>query len=219
MNKSDDIGELASALSKLQGEIKDAIKDTTAHKYKYADLSQVLEISRPLLSKNGLSVSQLPGAAHDKITVDTILMHESGQWISSTIEMAAIPANGMNAAQAIGAVITYARRYALAAIVGITQTDTDAVADKVDNKNRQNKVDKLNIHQVNELRGLIKITDTEEAVFINAMKSLGMNTAGEIKLENFYADCYGAMKSRLMLKKDKMEKKGDQQTDEREINM
>ena len=57
MNKSDSIGALATALSKVQGEIQDATKDTQAYNYKYANLGQILNIIRPLFSKNGLSVT------------------------------------------------------------------------------------------------------------------------------------------------------------------
>ncbi len=126
MNKSDEINELAKSLSKVQGEIHNAFKDKSGYGYKYVDLASILDITRPLLSKYGLSVSQLCGSANDLATVETVLMHESGQWISSTIEMGIERGKGMSLAQAVGSVITYARRYALAAIVGIAQTDDDA---------------------------------------------------------------------------------------------
>lgn len=210
MNKSEDISELAAALSNLQGEIKDAIKDTAAHKYKYADLSQVLEISRPLLAKNGLSVAQLPGSAHDRVTVETILMHKSGQWISSTIEMAAIQTNSMNAAQAIGAVITYARRYALAAMMGITQTDTDATDKdtlevKVDG-NSQRGLIKLTNNQTNEIRELIKVTETHQESLFNGLRGRGIVPIGELKIENFPQSCFDKIREMLMTKKENMEK-------------
>lgn len=126
MNKSEQINELATALSKFQGEITDVHKDKSGYGYKYADLSQILFIARPLLSKHGLSITQLCGSAHDKVTVETVLMHASGQWISSIIEMGVEKGKGMSLAQAVGSVVTYARRYAFAAAVGLTQTDDDA---------------------------------------------------------------------------------------------
>ncbi len=126
MNKSDDISQLALALSKLQGEIKDAYKDRKGYGYQYADLSSVLDIIRPLSSKYRLSITQLPGAVGEKVSLETILMHESGQWISSTIEMPVQISKGMSMAQSTGAVLTYARRYALAAVFGIAQSDNDA---------------------------------------------------------------------------------------------
>jgi hypothetical protein len=80
MNKSENIEALAGALSKLQGEIKDASKDQKGYGYNYADLSTFLEIGRPLLSKHHLAVSQLCGSSSDKVSLETVLMHESGQW-------------------------------------------------------------------------------------------------------------------------------------------
>lgn len=132
MNKSDQINELAKALSQLQGEIRDVYKDRQGYGYTYADLSQVLEVVRPLLVKHKLAVTQLCGTAHDKVTVETVLMHESGQWLSSTIEMGVEKGKNMSLAQAVGSVITYARRYALTAIVGFTQSDNDAAVEASD---------------------------------------------------------------------------------------
>jgi len=126
MNKSENINELALALSCLQGEIIDAHKDTQGHGYKYATLGSVLEIARPLLAKNNLSVTQLCGTVGDKISVETVLMHASGQWISETLAFDVPEKSRNNKAQDSGGVITYMRRYSLTALLGITQTDDDA---------------------------------------------------------------------------------------------
>lgn len=130
MNKSQEINELALALSKLQGEINDVGKNKQGYGYTYADLGSVLEIARPLLAKHGLSVTQLPQSAGEKVSVETLLMHSSGQWISSTIEMQVERGKNMSLAQAVGSVITYARRYSLAAILGIAQVDDDAALEQ-----------------------------------------------------------------------------------------
>lgn len=127
-NKSESIAKLALALSKFQGEVTDAHKDKSAYNYKYADLAGVLEIARPLCLKYELAVTQLCSTNEGGVGVTTVLMHSSGEWIESTFTMPLISVKGSNAAQAAGSVITYARRYALAAILGITQTDNDAVA-------------------------------------------------------------------------------------------
>lgn len=126
MNKSENIDQLANALSLFQGEVIDANKDRKGYNYKYSDLSQILEIARPLMSKHGLSITQFPGNANNKVTVESVLMHKSGQWMSSIIEMSVPEQKGMNLAQAAGSIITYARRYSLASIIGITQSDNDA---------------------------------------------------------------------------------------------
>lgn len=146
MNKSDTIKELATALSKFQSETTDAIKDKRGDKGSYADLGQILNLVRPLMSKHGLSVAQLPceSAIEGNIAVDTMLMHESGEWISNSFSM---PINRIirkadgkdvtNAPQASGSVITYARRYALTAVLGITQEDNDAAAHREEKQEQQ----------------------------------------------------------------------------------
>lgn len=128
MEKSESINELAEALCKVQHRIEDAAKDRDGYNYKYADLSQILQIVRPALTDFGLSVSQFPCDGGENIALDTILMHSSGQWLSNKYSMPVEVAKGMSRAQASGSVITYMRRYALAAIIGITQEDDDAAA-------------------------------------------------------------------------------------------
>lgn len=129
MNKSESIGNLSCALSKFQGEVQDIHKSKSGYGYKYADLGGVLEITRPLCQKYELSVSQLCSNSEDNpdiVGVETVLMHSSGEWISSTMYMTQDVKKNLSSAQASGSVITYARRYALAAILGITQIDNDA---------------------------------------------------------------------------------------------
>jgi len=137
--KSDAINELATALSLVHGELQDVRKSNAVtdyygkEKYKYADLGQVLAEVRPALAKHGLAVVQMPGRLVDgEISLETILMHSSGQWIS-TISSAPIEQvfskDGKavtTQAQAVGTVISYLRRYCLAAMVGLTQVDNDA---------------------------------------------------------------------------------------------
>ena len=122
--KSEQINEIAMALCDMQGELHDTKKESQAYNYKYSDLSQILTYIRPLMSKNGLSVTQLVnGEASGSIGVETILMHKSGQWISTSAFMGV---QGQNLAQEAGKVSTYLRRYQLAGIIGLTQTDNDA---------------------------------------------------------------------------------------------
>lgn len=177
MNKSENIDLLASALSKLQGEITDVTKDKKGYGYQYADLSQILDISRPMLSKHKLAISQLCGSAHDKVTVETVLMHESGQWISSTIEMGVQEGKGMSLAQAVGSVITYARRYALASIIGIAQIDNDA---HVEQAKPVKRVDH-NIYK--EFAELISSRKTDPEVINGLCAKQGVTTIYELPKE------------------------------------
>ncbi len=125
----DNLHTLFAALAKAQGELHDAHKDKQGYGYNYADLSQVLSIGRPVLSKHGLSVVQLLGNAGDNVTVTTILCHEKGGTIKTVSSMPVHIGKGMTHAQAVGATSTYLRRYSYSAMVGITQSDTDAAAE------------------------------------------------------------------------------------------
>lgn len=133
MEKSEIINELAAALSKAQGVITPAIKDSNNpfFKSKYADLAAVWDVCRDALSVNGLSVIQLPSAEANAVTLETVLTHGSGQWISSKLTMVSKDATP----QAIGSCITYLRRYALSSVVGIaSEIDDDGNAATHSNK-------------------------------------------------------------------------------------
>lgn len=137
MEKSEQINELAAALAKAQSEIQNVAKDKAGYGYKYADLASVLDIARPALSKNGIALIQSASYADQSVSVTTTLAHQSGQWIGATIAMPVQVGKGMSYAQAIGSVITYARRYLLAAMVGIAQEDNDAAI--VDGQQQQHQ--------------------------------------------------------------------------------
>ena len=124
MERSENINELATALAKAQGSMTHAKKDSDNPFFKssYADLASVWEACRKQLSDNGLSIVQLPEEATTGLVLRTMLLHSSGQYITSHYS---IPVS-KNDAQAYGSALTYARRYALAAIVGVYQDDDDA---------------------------------------------------------------------------------------------
>tara|TARA_R100001480_G_scaffold87631_2_gene94941 strand:- start:6 stop:509 length:504 start_codon:yes stop_codon:yes gene_type:complete len=130
MNKSESVVELFKALSKFQGELENVEKSKSGHGYKYATLGNCIDAAKAPLASNGLSVSQLMGS-NDKgeSTMQTVLAHESGEYISSICVMpiAKLAGGGAsNPAQILGASITYMRRYQYAAIIGLAQDDTDA---------------------------------------------------------------------------------------------
>ena len=125
METSENINEISSALAKAQGQIENAIKDSSNpfFKSKYADLTSVWAACRRQLSENGLSVIQSPEESSHGISVVTMLCHSSGQWIRSKYSM---PCDSSKLTpQVIGSAITYARRYALSAMVGIAPHDDD----------------------------------------------------------------------------------------------
>lgn len=121
--QSETIGKLAEALAKAQAKTKNATKDkdNPFFKSKYADLASVWEACRGPLTDNGLSVVQTTRADENAVIVVTTLMHSSGEWISG--ELGAVPVK--RDPQGIGSVITYLRRYGLAAIAGVATEDDD----------------------------------------------------------------------------------------------
>jgi len=140
MITSDSIANLTLALSIVQGKMTYAIKDSANpfFKSKYADLESVWDVCRSLLSENGLAVMQFPGDINfvqlekdngdvniaTKMSLTTIISHKSGEFISQEMS---VPVTKPDA-QGAGSALTYMRRYALAAVVGVVQADDDGNA-------------------------------------------------------------------------------------------
>lgn len=138
---SPSIAKLASALSIAQGQMATAPKarHNTYYRSDYADLAACWDVARKPLSDNGLAILQLTQATDGHtVHLTTILTHSSGEWISSDLVM--IPTLGKKkdgeddsdsgpakrpTPQALGSCLTYARRYAFCAIVGIAASDDD----------------------------------------------------------------------------------------------
>lgn len=133
MTMSATIGKLAEALSKVQGEMGAAEKnaDNPYFKSKYADLATCWGVAREPLSRNGLAVVQTTAQSFEEIgeanrkqlviTINTILMHSSGEWISGSMSMPL----AKNDPQGVGSAVSYGRRYGLSAILGIVGKDED----------------------------------------------------------------------------------------------
>lgn len=147
MKHSDSLAQIGAALAVAQGQIQGAKKDSSNPFFgsKYADLAAVWEVIRKPLSDNNLAVVQTVRVEHARsenkdvqvlanaigdmagppaVIVTTLLIHSSGEWISEETTM--WPKDG--GPQAIGTCTSYARRYALAAMVGVYQVDDDAEA-------------------------------------------------------------------------------------------
>lgn len=124
MRTSDSIAKLAPALLQAQKAITFAAKDAVnGHlKNRYADLPSVIEAIKPALNEAGISFIQTGAPSDDgKLHLSTRLLHESGEWMEDTMVMP-IPKQDP---QGYGSAMTYARRYALAAITGLYQDDDD----------------------------------------------------------------------------------------------
>jgi hypothetical protein len=120
MEKSDSIQKLAKALCEFQGRIGKIKKDSSNpfFKSKYASLSTILSTIQEPLTESGLSFVQFPAGQHG---LTTLLMHESGEYLSESYVMTPVK----NDPQGLGSSITYQRRYALGAVLGLNIDDDD----------------------------------------------------------------------------------------------
>lgn len=128
-SRSEDLKDLFAALAKAQAEMQTAglNSENPYFKSSYADLAEVVRVSRPSLAKNGLSVMQqiLPNDDGQNI-LHTILAHNSGQWIESRMRI--LPSKPD--VQSLASYITYIRRYSYAALIGVTVSSEDDDAER-----------------------------------------------------------------------------------------
>lgn len=121
--RSEQINELAQALSKAQGEMKPASKSGKNPHFKsnYSTMQDLINASKSPLSTNGLSVTQITSEVDAGVLLETYLMHTSGQWLQS--EMLLKPMK--DGPQALGSALTYARRYCYESILGMSGIPDD----------------------------------------------------------------------------------------------
>ena len=121
---SETIGELALALSSLQTAMKPAAENSVNphFKSKYADLASCWDAVRPHLKC--LSITQSVASSGKTVEITTLLIHSSGEWLSSTLGLEARDPSP----QATGSAITYGRRYGFCAALGISSGDDDGEA-------------------------------------------------------------------------------------------
>ena len=121
--------ELAKALPALMAEMENAKNTKSGYGYNYAPLNEILETVRPILAIHRFSVVQMVGHDEGLVTVRTMLIHESGESLESTMALPPAEVKGSNEVPQMGARITYARRYMLTSLLGIAgEEDTDGVA-------------------------------------------------------------------------------------------
>ena len=147
MTRSESIANLTAALGKAQAEMPVAVFDATNPflKSRYASLGAVIQASRPILAKHKLSLVQFPisgphpacghplpsdgrgeAARGEWVGVESILLHESGEFIAERIVIALVEEKGKSRVQSAGSTLTYLRRYSWAAILGMySDEDSD----------------------------------------------------------------------------------------------
>jgi hypothetical protein len=133
---SERIGAIAAALARAQAALTNPAKTLTAvirspfpreedRTFRYASLASGLDIVRKTLSQQEIATVQTTRMEQGQIHLTTLLAHASGEWISSDLPVCA--SKEVEAPHRMGAALTYARRYALFALVGIAgEDDLDA---------------------------------------------------------------------------------------------
>lgn len=139
MKHSDSIKSLAGALVLFRSQLVQPIKDKTNPflKNKYVPLEGVVEAVDKGIHGTGLTYTQSVSGGDKSITVTTLIMHESGEWLE--LDGLTLPMAKQDA-QAGGSAITYARRYSLSAAFGIT-SDTDDDGDTASRRQDTNRAD------------------------------------------------------------------------------
>jgi len=126
MRFSEQINELAKALSQFQQKVSNPknVANNPFFNSKYAPLDEVISVVKEPLAEQGLSFIQSTSSDQStgSITLTTLLMHSSGQWIES--DQLSLKADKNNA-QSYGSALTYARRYQLSAMLGVASEDDD----------------------------------------------------------------------------------------------
>lgn len=193
------LGSLAAALAKAQAAYKTVARSKevtvtsrrTGAKYtfSYAPLEAVIDATTPALSANGLSVTQELSGVEVKLCTTT-LMHESGEWRSSTFSL---PGSPTADAQEFGSQVTYARRYALQCVLGVAaEEDDDANAadgNAVEPKGRKRMVTQP---PAQELRVVPKLDPKVQQRIKILQREAGIeDEEWRQKLASYYKDPFG----------------------------
>lgn len=130
MQRSEQIDQLAAALATAQGQFANPARNRevdiktqsgSSYKFRYATLDAIMDAVRKPMADNGLSLTHTLSNGDGKYRLVTTLMHKSGQWLESEQPiMTEKPGN-----QAFGSALTYGRRYAVTALLGICADEDD----------------------------------------------------------------------------------------------
>ena len=166
MKTSEKIEQIASALHKAQAEMQGAKKTgkNPFFKSEYTTLEEVINCVRQPFADNGLSFHQFPITEEGRAGVETLLLHKSGEYISSEFTMKVTKDDP----QGYGSCFTYARRYGLKSAAGLPDADDDGNAATRGNSNAKKEEPKL-------------ITTTQKSNVVNLIHQAGIETEQTIK--------------------------------------
>lgn len=141
MKQSESVKTILSDLGKAQAEFPTLPKDTNGYNYKYTNLDTVITTLRPILTKHKIGFMQsLTTSETGKSAITTRLFHETGEWLEDTTPLPDVLLSKGNAAQNLGAAITYMKRYTLCAMLGVSSDeDPDGKADGNPDFNARNQ--------------------------------------------------------------------------------
>ena len=146
MRTSDEIADLAGALASATAELENVGKGHRAQagraSYTYANIADVLREVRPVLARHGLAVVAGQSLEEDAVVVISRLLHKSGQWVETDCR---VPVDRQGGIHGVGSAITYARRYALLALIGVAAEDDDGRRAQDNKPKRRGKAPDLDL--------------------------------------------------------------------------
>jgi len=196
LQQSEKINELTAALCAAQMEMTNPKKDCKNPYFKneYAGLGSILDSCRKTFPKNGLAFTQPITMISDKPYLITTIMHTSGQWINS---VAPILCKDPNDPQKMGSAITYMRRYALQALIGVTGDDDDDAQQAITPAKEPEKK-KINEDQIEFLNAVFDECDPDfvDKALSALKKSSKIQHIGELDIELYDRVLKAAVKNR-----------------------
>lgn len=201
-NQSQEVNELVTAFAKASAEMDGAYKDLNNAflKYNYCSLGQMIDTTRPVLSKYGLSVFQPIIDMGDYHILHTKLFHSSGQWIGSTIRIK--PEKDGN--QAFGSSITYMSRYAYKSLLGISFKDeTDDDSERTANRDAPEHIPENTYIKPAELITAEQLDDLEcELEYYDDIKDMLLKALDITSLDKMQKSIYAESIDMVRLKKE-----------------
>jgi hypothetical protein len=188
---------MAAAFAEIEGATKGAQGQVGQQKYKYADITAVIEAIKPALIANGLFFTQHCHPSEGGVTVETVVGHSGGESLS--LGSLYVPANKQDA-QGFGSALTYCRRYALVTAFGVPVEDDDGNAAA----GGQSKASAVSPPQL--------ISDSDWALAVQLIDATGTDTAKVCQahkiasLKEMTADQFAALKPILEKRLAKMAK-------------